>query len=141
MRALLFIVVVLCGSSIFAEDYVARRHRELDKAEALHSLKLREADLRSKGVLPPVSKPRVSGFYCRGRFFTSFEEFRVSPERRAMVEDRELEERVVRDLERLEYETAGQIMIQWNKMTPMGRMSWNEKLRRKEVVSRQMGWK
>lgn len=72
------------------ENFIQRKNRALDLAEQRHALKQREQDLIDRGILPPKKE---SGFYHKGKFFTSIEEWKESPEYAQMLKERKQRER------------------------------------------------
>jgi hypothetical protein len=78
------------------ENFIQKKNRNLDNAVKRHALKQREKDLIEKGILPP--KPK-SGFWHKGAFFTSVEEWKLSPEYAQMIEERQENQKLL-DLER-----------------------------------------
>lgn len=70
------------------ENALDRKERLLDQSERMHALKLREQDLREKGILPPL---KSGGFIHNGKQFSSLAEWKESPEYAQRMEEIRME--------------------------------------------------
>jgi hypothetical protein len=102
-------------------NYLERKARSLDMAEQRHALKLREEELRKKGILPPKPEPY---FAYKGVKFKSYDEFKKSDLYWEMIKERD-KKRAEREAEEAAAEARRQesidFMRMWAKMSFLAR--------------------